>query len=172
MSLHGSCNPTAVSPQHLDEYVAQIAEPGALRAGIEYYASAWEDVQINQASMQTLLTMPVLSVCGRYNLGELVARAAGALAADVRSAVVDGAGHWVADENRGGLTDVLLDFVHAPSLASAAGPRPHPPEEAAMPHARFKAVIDADFDRFSALLVDKVEYPCKHVGPIRVSVID
>ena len=36
---HGSFNPTAISPAHMDEYVAQVSKPGALRASIEYYAS-------------------------------------------------------------------------------------------------------------------------------------
>ena len=41
-----------------------------------------------------------------------------------------------------------------------------------MPHARFKAVIDADYDQVSALLVDKVEHPRKYVGRILHSTIE
>ncbi len=38
-----------------------------------------------------------------------------------------------------------------------------------MPHARYKTVIDAPYDRMSALLVDKMEWPKKYVGAILYS---
>lgn len=116
---HAACNPTAVSAPHLDEYVDQISKPGALRAGIEYYASVWDDLRDNVESMRTPLSMPVLGVGGRSNMGEMVAKAANAIATDVRGAVVDGAGHWVSDENPAGLTSVLLDFFTTPGRPAA-----------------------------------------------------
>ena len=121
---HAACNPTAVSPGHLDEYVDQISKPGALRAGIEFYASVWDDLRDNQASMQTPLPMPVLGVGGRYNMGEFVAKAANAIATDVRGEVIDGAGHWVADENPAALTRALLGFLEAPERPAAADTSP------------------------------------------------
>lgn len=121
---HGSCNPSAISPAHLDEYVDQIAKPGALRAGIEYYASVWDDLRDNVESMRTPLPMPILGVGGQYNMGELVAKAAHALASDVRGAVVEGAGHWVADENPAALTPVLLDFFTSTERPAATVPTP------------------------------------------------
>jgi pimeloyl-ACP methyl ester carboxylesterase len=61
---HGSCNPAAVALAHLDEYVDQIAKPGALRAGIEYYAAVWQDVEINKENMQRKLAAdPRSDVC-------------------------------------------------------------------------------------------------------------
>ena len=54
--------------------------------------------------------MPVLGIGGRCNAGETVGKAL-ALAADpVRTAVVEGAGHWVSDENPEELTRLLLEF--------------------------------------------------------------
>ena len=107
---HGSHNPSPVSRAHLDEYVDQIAKPGALRAGIELYAAAWRDLEQNQESAQTKLTMPVLGIGGRANAGEMVGRALAGVADNPGSAVVENAGHWLADENPVGLTEALLSF--------------------------------------------------------------
>ncbi len=107
---HGACNPTAVSQAHLDEYTNQLAKPGALRAGIEYYAAVWRDLADNAENMATSLAMPALGVGGRHNLGEMAAKAMTMVAGNVSTAVIDGAGHWVSDENPGQLSHVLLDF--------------------------------------------------------------
>ncbi len=107
---HGSCNPSAVSHEHLEEYVRQVAKPGALRAGIEYYAAVWRDLEINAENMKTKLTMPALGIGGRYNAGEMVGNAMSAVAESATSAVIEGAGHWVSDENPEALSQVLLDF--------------------------------------------------------------
>jgi pimeloyl-ACP methyl ester carboxylesterase len=107
---HASCDPSAVSAEHLDEYVRHVSKPGALRAGIEYYAAVWQDMEANQSNMAQKLTMPTLGVGGRYNLGEMVGKAMSPVAESVRTAVVENAGHWVSDENPEGLSEVLLDF--------------------------------------------------------------
>jgi len=107
---HGACNPSAVSPEHLQEYVDQIAKPGALRAGLEYYASVWRDTEVNADNRQTALSMPVLGVGGRHNIGPGVGKSLEALAGSVRTEVVEDAGHWLADENPDALAAVLLDF--------------------------------------------------------------
>jgi hypothetical protein len=92
----GSCNPAAIIPAHLDEYVDQIAKPSALRAGIEYCAAVWQDIEINKKNMQRKLAIPVLGVGGRSNAGESVGKALTIVAERVNTAVVEGAGHWVA----------------------------------------------------------------------------
>ena len=107
---HGAGNPTAVSRAHLDEYVDQLAKPGALRAGIEYYAAVWRDLDINTENMATKLDMPALGIGGRHNIGDMVAKAMSAVATNVSTAVIEDAGHWVSDENPGDLTRVLFDF--------------------------------------------------------------
>ena len=107
---HGSCDPTAVSPAHMDEYVAQVSKPGALRAGIEYYASVWQDLDINKENLKTKLSMPVLCIGGRYNIGDLMAKAMSGIAESVGSAVIEDAGHWVSDENPTALSAALLKF--------------------------------------------------------------
>jgi len=109
---HGSCNPTAVSPAHMDEYVSQVAKPGALRAGIEYYASVWQDMEANKENLKTKLRIPVLAIGGRHNVGEMAAKAMAGIANSVSSAVIEDAGHWVSDENPQALSAVLLGFFN------------------------------------------------------------
>jgi pimeloyl-ACP methyl ester carboxylesterase len=107
---HGACNPTSVSRAHLEEYVEQISKPGALRAGIEYYATVWKDMENNKENMQRRLQMPVLGIGGRQNAGEFVGKAMGLVADRVSTEVVEEAGHWISDENPEALTDALLKF--------------------------------------------------------------
>lgn len=109
---HGSCNPAAVSREHLDEYVDQISKPGALRAGIDYYAAVWRDLEINTENARTKLPMAVLAIGGRHNAADMVAKAWSPVADDVSGAVIAGAGHWISDENPAELTQVLLDFFN------------------------------------------------------------
>ncbi len=107
---HGSCNPASISQAHLDEYTDQIAKPGALRAGIEYYAAVWRDLEINAENMQEKLTMPALGIGGRHNIAEMAAKAMSAVVTNVTTAVIEDAGHWVSDENPEELSRVLLGF--------------------------------------------------------------
>ena len=107
---HGSHNPASVSQEHLTEYVDQISKPGALRAGIEYYAAVWQDLEHNKENMQTKLPMPVIGIGGRANIGEIAGKTLGMVADQVTIAVVEDAGHWLADENPDELSRILLDF--------------------------------------------------------------
>ena len=107
---HGSFNPTPVSQEHLTEYVDQIAKPGALRAGIEYYAAVWRDMADNAETMKTKLTMPVLGIGGSHNAGPFVGKSLEAVADNVRGAVIPEAGHWISDENPVALCQTLLEF--------------------------------------------------------------
>ncbi|MBC8050471.1 MAG: alpha/beta hydrolase, partial [Chitinophagales bacterium] len=66
---HLSHNEAAVSPAHFEEYVRQISKPGALRAGIEYYAAVWRDAEDNKALAQTPLECPVLAIGGEASAG-------------------------------------------------------------------------------------------------------
>lgn len=110
---HGSHNPFAIAPDHIQHYVDQISRPGALRAGIEYYASVWQDLEINKKNMATKLTMPVIGIGGRANAGSFVGAALAAVAENATGAVIEEAGHWLSDENPEGLSRVLLDFFSA-----------------------------------------------------------
>jgi hypothetical protein len=63
-----------------------------LRAGIEYYAAVWQDIEINMENMQRKLMMPVLGIGGRCNAGEMVGKALAIVAERAGTAVVEGLG--------------------------------------------------------------------------------
>ncbi|HEX7784419.1 MAG TPA: alpha/beta hydrolase [Sphingobium sp.] len=110
---HGAHNPFSISQDHIQQYVDQIAKPGALRAGIELYAAVWADMEINKKNMEQKLSMPVIGIGGRANAGEFVGRALGQVADNPTVAVVEGAGHWLSDENPTELARILSEFLAA-----------------------------------------------------------
>lgn len=113
---HGSHNPFAIAPDHIQQYVDAISRPGALRAGIELYAAVWQDMEINKQNMATKLAMPVIGIGGRANAGGFVGAALGNVAENPQTAIIEDAGHWLSDENPEALSQVLLDFFAAQSL--------------------------------------------------------
>ncbi len=120
---HISCNPSAVSQNDFEEYVRQISKPGALRAGINYYAAVWQDwqdMEHHKESARRKLRMPVLAVGGECSGGAGIAQSMQPLAENVQGAVIKQAGHWLADENPSALTRQLLTFFGE----EQRGPRP------------------------------------------------
>lgn len=107
---HIAMNPGAVTAEDFQLYVRQLERPGALRAGIEYYASVWKDAESNKALADRRLPMPVLGVGGEASAGGWVAEGLKAVADNVEAFVVPGAGHWLGDENPKALADALLRF--------------------------------------------------------------
>lgn len=108
---HSSDNPNAVGPADFEFYARELTKPGALRAMIRYFAAIWTDADHNRQDAQTKLTMPVLAVGGARNAGARVGAVMEQVADDVRPAVLDGAGHWLADEQPDALAELLVDFL-------------------------------------------------------------
>jgi pimeloyl-ACP methyl ester carboxylesterase len=107
---HAACDPSAVSAEDFEEYVRQISKPGALRAGINYYAEVWQDMEDHREAAQTKLDIPILALGGECSYGEKVFEAWKSLAHDVRGGLIKGAGHWPADENPSEVARLLLEF--------------------------------------------------------------
>lgn len=106
-----SANPEAVSGEHFEEYVRQITKPGALRAGFSYYAAVWQDREDHTDSARRgKLQMPVLAIGGRWGFAEKTATFLEAVASDLRGVVIEGAGHWPADEQPVEFARVLQKF--------------------------------------------------------------
>jgi pimeloyl-ACP methyl ester carboxylesterase len=76
----------------------------------------------NEERSRRPLTMPVLGIGGAASHAEEVANAMKALANDVQSAVIPGAGHWFAEEAPQETVAALTAFL-APYRAGAAAPR-------------------------------------------------
>jgi pimeloyl-ACP methyl ester carboxylesterase len=103
-------------PQKPDEatrafYAAQYAQPGAMRAGFAQFAAFSTDVADNQIFQQTKLAMPVLAVGAEKSFGATEAAVMRNVAANVREAVVPGAGHWLMEENPAFTVALIRDFL-------------------------------------------------------------
>lgn len=106
-----SANPEGVSGDDFEEYVRQIIKPGALRAGLNYYAAVWQDMDDHAETARFgKLMMPVMGIGGRWGFAEKTAEHLKALAENVSETVIEGAGHWPADESPKEFARVLRDF--------------------------------------------------------------
>lgn len=107
---HLSYNPTAVSSTHFDEYLRLLKRPGALRAGVMYYANVWKDAIHNRELAKTKLKMPMLAVGGEASGGQWIAQLFQPLAENITPLVIPKAGHWLGDENPAFLANELIKF--------------------------------------------------------------
>jgi len=100
----------AVGSEHFDVYVRALQRPGALRAGIQYYAAVWQDAEANKALAKIPLDIPVLAIGGAASSGDYVEQLFRPVATNVSGAVIPQAGHWLGDENPEALARVLAQF--------------------------------------------------------------
>lgn len=107
---HLAHDPEAVSAEHFDAYLRAIQRPGALRAGIEYYAAVWQDAEDNARLAAEPLTIPVLGIGGAMSAGPYVKQLFQPVATNVSGAVIPQAGHWLGDENPQALIALLAEF--------------------------------------------------------------
>ena len=92
-------------------YVRGFITPESLRGGLGFYRDWDATMAQNAERVKQTLQMPVLAVGGAASWGDHVGDGMKATAADVKSAVVSGAGHWVAEQAPEELLEVLGDFL-------------------------------------------------------------
>lgn len=100
----------SVSAEHFEAYAREIAKPGALRAGISYYASVWQDAEDNAVLNDRPLAMPALAIGGETSAGPYGDFLWGKAASNLRSVSIPRAGHWLGDENPEASAAALHDF--------------------------------------------------------------
>ncbi|MGL4745594.1 MAG: alpha/beta fold hydrolase [Dermatophilaceae bacterium] len=111
-----SATPAAVPQEDLDEYIRCYSRVDGWRPLCEIFRATWTNAEQNRASASvSRLSMPVLAIGGEYSAGEYVGQSIGALADDVRSVVLPGAGHLLAEERPAELCAELLRFLDLPT---------------------------------------------------------
>lgn len=102
--------PTAVPQEDIAEYLRTYCMPGALHAGFEYYRALERDAIDNKDNPR--LDMPVLALGGACSWGRglQVVESLKRVARDVRGGVVEGAGHWIPEEQPGQLAKAFREF--------------------------------------------------------------
>ena len=108
---HSSDNPDAVSAAAVDFYARQLSRPGSLRAMLRCFAAIWTDAEHNRPQAAIKLTMPVLAIGGARSAGEGPRLSMQQVAQQVRGVVIQGAGHWLVEEQPQTLSALLLDFL-------------------------------------------------------------
>ena len=104
-----------ISSQHFEAYLREITKPGALRAGINYYAAVWQDAKDNESLKQHPLTLPLLALAGESSIGPYLDACWKPLSEDVTLKVIPEAGHWISDENPEFTAAALIEFFGAKS---------------------------------------------------------
>lgn len=104
-------NPRALSEADVDEYARCLSQPGALRAGFEYYRAAGQDAVDFAAAAREPLSCPVLALGGERSIGAAVKLCMQQVAGDVRGGVMEHCGHWIAEEQPQALLDELTAFL-------------------------------------------------------------
>jgi pimeloyl-ACP methyl ester carboxylesterase len=110
----GVGNPTAFSDDDIREYVRTYSQPGAMRAGFDYYRAANQDTADNRAVFAGgfKLPMPALGIGGGgpRGRGEAVIESLRRVAVDADGGTIPDCGHWVPEEKPQELADLLRSF--------------------------------------------------------------
>jgi len=95
---HASYSGNAViSDELLETYKRVISKPGFSRAGMEYFAAAFEDEKyFTRKSNESKLQIPVLAMDGEasFSPGSLLQQGFGPLTEDLTFYIIPKAGHW------------------------------------------------------------------------------
>jgi pimeloyl-ACP methyl ester carboxylesterase len=92
-------------------YARAYAQPGAMRAGFEYFRTFERDAQDFAQLGATRLTMPVLVLTGEKASGNFLIEQVKQVASDVSGQVVMGSGHWLMEEAPQTVIPAIVDFV-------------------------------------------------------------
>lgn len=108
-SLTGSGTPFSRSV--IEEYERTYLTPGALRAGLAYYRSGPEDAELNRRTALQPLELPVLAIGGDEGMATAVEASARQIASDVSGVVIDGCGHYPAEEHPDQVAGLIEAFL-------------------------------------------------------------
>src|SRR6266516_142305 len=92
-------------------YARAYAQPGAMRAGFEYFRNFERDAEDFAKLGRTPLSMPMLVLSGEKAGGAFLIEQAKLVASDVRGTVVTGVGHWLMEEAPDTVIPAISDFV-------------------------------------------------------------
>ena len=110
-----------VPAELIDFYVGLVSDPESLRGSLGFYR-AWDaTLAQNEERVARKLALPVLAVGGERSYGGLVGHAMEALAEDVEGLVVEGAGHWLAEEAPEQLLAAFERFFEPYRVAAVTG---------------------------------------------------
>ena len=94
-------------------YAKAYAQPGAMRAGFEYFRNFEKDAQDFAKFSKAKLAMPVLVLTGEKASGNFLIGQARMVATDVQGQVIPGSGHWLMEEAPEKTIPALVTFLNS-----------------------------------------------------------
>ena len=110
---HYSCHPDAITEADVDEYIRTYSQPGAMKAGFDYYRTYFEDTERGREYAKTKLQMPVLAIGADSVYGSSVEQYMRQAAVTVQGVVIANCGHFVPEEHPETLIQHILTFATA-----------------------------------------------------------
>ena len=93
-------------------YAHAYAQPGAMRAGFEYFRNFEIDAEDFAEMGAMRLSMPFLVLSGEKAGGTFLIDQAKLVASDVEGQVVQGSGHWLMEEAPEQVIPAIVDFIN------------------------------------------------------------
>ena len=93
-------------------YARAYAQPGAMRAGFEYFRNFEIDAEDFAEMGAMRLSMPFLVLSGEKTGGTFLIDQAKLVASDVEGRVVQGSGHWLMEEAPEKVIPAIVDFIN------------------------------------------------------------
>jgi pimeloyl-ACP methyl ester carboxylesterase len=95
-----------------ERYAAAYAQPGAMRAGFEWFRNFERDAAEFAQMAQQRLRMPVRVIAGERSGGSFLIEQVRLVADDVDGTVIPGSGHWLLEEAPDIVIPILREYVH------------------------------------------------------------
>ncbi|WP_034294228.1 alpha/beta fold hydrolase [Herbaspirillum sp. RV1423] len=105
-------NRWTIGPADLDEYERVFTAPGAVRAALSYYRTAFSPEGLAQSRnrAERRLGMPVLAIGAEHGVKDALLNTLRTIASDVRGDVIESCGHYIPEEMPNSAADALLGF--------------------------------------------------------------
>ena len=107
----------------VDYYVRLVSNPESLHGSFGFYREFDTTLAQNDQRAKQQLAMPILAIGGEASYGTHVGEAMSHLATDLQTAVIPGAGHWVAEQAPDELMSALTPFLAPYRVAAIAATR-------------------------------------------------
>lgn len=101
----------AIPEETIDEYASHYAAPGGMTAGFNYYRALREDAKFAASLANRKLSMPVLTIGGRYGVSDKLFQALRPKAQNITGMIAEHSGHFVPEEETDLFVDALNKFL-------------------------------------------------------------
>ena len=106
-------SPEGVPAYARDFYIETLRRvPGALKASFDYYRALDASIPQYRQRGKTRIRVPVLAIAGALACGAMVEQEMRTVADDVQSVIIEGSGHYPAEEKPEALLDALRVFLN------------------------------------------------------------